>query len=124
MHTRCSKSTGGLLKNTERWLRQKSFKSSLHASRKIDKAWSLKSNKLLLPPINDTIEITPNVTTSSPSVAYEDVSSMFVDYNKNMKNQMQQKIEKSLAKSFKFLNISSDSHITHTNQHASNSSVT
>jgi hypothetical protein len=52
----------------EHWkaARQMSFKSSLHASRKIDKAWSLKSNKSLLPPINDTIEITPNVSTSSP----------------------------------------------------------
>jgi hypothetical protein len=27
---------------------------------------------------------------------------MFVDYNKNIKNEMQQKIEKSLAKSFKY----------------------
>jgi hypothetical protein len=60
-------------------------------------------------PINDATEVTPNMSTSSPSIIYKEVSNMFVDYGKTMKNQMQQMIERGLAKYFKILNISSDS---------------
>jgi hypothetical protein len=49
---------------------------------------------------------------------------MFVDYDKIMRNQMQHIIEEGLAKFFKYLNISSDSHVAHANQYASNSSAT
>jgi hypothetical protein len=57
-------------------------------------------------------------------ITYKDVSEIFADYGKNMTNQMQHMIDKSLAKSFKILNISADSPDTHVNQHASNSSAT
>jgi hypothetical protein len=57
-------------------------------------------------------------------VFYEDVSNMFVDHGKDMRNLMQQMIEESLAMPFKNLNISSHSPTAHVNQHASNSSAT
>jgi hypothetical protein len=64
------------------------------------------------------------VGTLSPSVTYEDVSDMFVDCSKTMKNQVQQMIKEGLTKSVNNLNISSNSHVIHVNQHASNPSAT
>jgi hypothetical protein len=46
MHARHSKSTEGLLKNIEGRLKQKSYRSSLRVSRRIDKMWSHKTSKL------------------------------------------------------------------------------
>jgi hypothetical protein len=76
----------GLLKNVGRQLRQSCSKSSLHTSRRIDKTCSHKSSKSFYR--QHTTRVTPNVSTSLPLVTHENVSDMFVDYNKNMKNQM------------------------------------
>jgi hypothetical protein len=43
---------------------------------------------------------------------------MLVDHNKPMMSQMQQTMEKSIDKFFRKLNISSNSHVAHMNQHA------
>jgi hypothetical protein len=80
--------------------------------------------QVVLPPINDTIEVIPNMGTSSPSITYENVFGMFANYGKTMKTQMQHMIEEGLAKSFRNLNISFDSPTTRVGQHTSNSSAT
>jgi hypothetical protein len=51
-------------------------------------------------------------------------SNMLVGHNKTMMSQMQQKMEESIDKFFRKLNISSNSLVAHMNQHASNLSAT
>jgi hypothetical protein len=74
--------------------------------------------------INNTTKVTPSVGTSSPLVSYEDVSNMFVDHCKIMRNQMQQMMLESIAKSFRNMNSFSHSPVAQVTQHASNSSFT
>jgi hypothetical protein len=54
--------------------------------------------QVILPSINGKTEVTSYVGTLSPSVTYEDVSDMFVDCSKTMKNQVQQMIKEGLTK--------------------------
>jgi hypothetical protein len=78
----------------------------------------------LLPPLDNTAEVTHNVSTSSPSVTHEVLSNMLVDHNKTMISQMQQTMEEGIDRFFRKLNISSNSLVAHMNHHASNSSAT
>jgi hypothetical protein len=41
--------------------------------------------QVVLPPIDNSTKVTPNVRTSSTLVTYEDVSSMFVEYDKHLR---------------------------------------
>jgi hypothetical protein len=77
---------------------------------------------ILLSP-DKTSEVTCNVSTSFPSISFEDVSNMLVDHSKNVSNQMECMIQDGVAKSLKMLNISSDLLTTHANQHALSSSA-
>jgi hypothetical protein len=50
----------------------------------------------------------PDVSTSSPSVAPEDVSSMLNDHSRHMTNRLKYMLEDGLVKKIKTLSISSD----------------
>jgi hypothetical protein len=69
--------------------------------------------QVILVSINDTTEVTPNMSTTSPSVTYEVVSDVFDDNGKTMKNQIQQMLVEGLAKSFRNLDIPFDSPTLH-----------
>jgi hypothetical protein len=79
--------------------------------------------QVILPPLDNTTEVTRNVSTSSPSVTREVLSNMLVDHNKTMICQMQQMMEEGIDRFFRKLNISSNSLVAHMNHHASNSSA-
>jgi hypothetical protein len=123
MHARHSRSTEWLLKNVEGRLKQRSCKSTLHVSGRINKTVT-QDKHVILPPLDNMTMVTHNVSTSSPSVTREVLSNMLVDHNKTMMSQMQQTMEESIDKFFRKLNISSNSPVAHLNQHASNSSAT
>jgi hypothetical protein len=80
--------------------------------------------QVILPPLDNTTEVTCNVSTSSPSVTRMVLSNVLVDHNKTMISQMQQTMEKGIDRFFRKLNISSNSPVAHMNHHASNSSAT
>jgi hypothetical protein len=75
-------------------------------------------------PLDNTTDVTCNVSTSPPLVTCEVLSNMLVDHNKTMMSQMQQTMEESIDKFFRKLNISSNSPVAHMNHHSSNSLAT
>jgi hypothetical protein len=81
-------------------------------------------NQVIPPPLNNTTEVTRNVSTSSPTVTREVLSNMLVDHNKTMMSEMHQTMDESIDKFFRKMNVSSNSPISHMNHHASNSSGT
>jgi hypothetical protein len=52
--------------------------------------------KVILPSLDNTTDVTCNVSTSSPSVTLEVLSNMLVDHNKTMISQMQQTMEEGI----------------------------
>jgi hypothetical protein len=52
--------------------------------------------QVILSPLDNTTEVTCNVSTSSPSVTREVLSNMLVDHNKTMISQMQQTMEEGI----------------------------
>jgi hypothetical protein len=84
-------------------------------------------NQVVLPPIDNTTKVTPNVSTSSPSVTYEDASSMFVDHEFIIFSccSCESMCIKCVGYSCSFRNVNSSySCVSHVNQCASNSSAT
>jgi hypothetical protein len=69
--------------------------------------------QVIPPPLNNTTEVTCNVSTSSASVTHEVLSNMIVDHNKTMMSQMQQTMEENIDMFFRKLNISSNSPVAH-----------
>jgi hypothetical protein len=63
--------------------------------------------QVIPPPLNNTTEVTCNVSTSSAS------DNMIVDHNKTMMSQMQQTMEENIDMFFRKLNISSNSPVAH-----------
>jgi hypothetical protein len=107
-----------------RGTKAKEFQAFLACFKKNQQDVVTQDKQVVPSPLDNTTDVTRNVSTSPPLVTCEVLSNMLVDHNKAMMSQMQQTMEESIDTVFRKLNISSNSPVAHMNHHSSNSSAT
>jgi hypothetical protein len=96
MHARHSRSTEGLLKNIQGGTKAKEFQEFLACFKKNQQDVVTQDKQVVPSPLDNTTDVTRNVSTSPPLVTCEVLSNMLVDHNKTMMSQMQQTMEESI----------------------------